>query len=107
TISSRTRTCAATFSSRRAAPCPPPRAGLVSALPAVILADPGTSMPERDFLTFEDITAAQLDAMLALAGKMKSGAYRDRPLAGKTVGLIFAKSSTRTRSEERRVGQWR
>ncbi|MFI5280990.1 MAG: ornithine carbamoyltransferase [Gemmatimonadales bacterium] len=54
-------------------------------------------MPERDFLTFEDITAAQLDAMLALAGKMKSGSYRDKPLAGKTVGLIFAKSSTRTR----------
>jgi len=54
-------------------------------------------MPERDFLTFEDIAAPQLDAILALAGKMKSGAYRDKPLAGKTVGLIFAKSSTRTR----------
>jgi ornithine carbamoyltransferase len=54
-------------------------------------------MPERDFLTFEDVTAAQLDAILALAGKMKSGAYRDKPLAGKTLGLIFAKSSTRTR----------
>src|SRR5579859_6040619 len=54
-------------------------------------------MPERDFLTFEDIAAPQLDAILALAGKMKSGAYKDKPLAGKTVGLIFAKSSTRTR----------
>jgi ornithine carbamoyltransferase len=28
---------------------------------------------------------------------MKSGRYRDKPLAGKTLGLIFAKSSTRTR----------
>ena len=54
-------------------------------------------MPERDFLTFEDLAAPQLDAILALAGKMKSGSYRDKPLAGKTVGLIFAKSSTRTR----------
>ena len=54
-------------------------------------------MPDRDFLTFEDVTKPQLDAILALAGKMKSGAYRDKPLAGKTVGLIFAKSSTRTR----------
>lgn len=28
---------------------------------------------------------------------MKSGAYRDKPLAGKTLGMIFTKSSTRTR----------
>jgi ornithine carbamoyltransferase len=54
-------------------------------------------MPERDFLTFEDISAPQLNAILELARRMKSGDYRDKPLAGKTVGLIFAKSSTRTR----------
>jgi len=28
---------------------------------------------------------------------MKAGDYRERPLAGKTLGMIFAKSSTRTR----------
>jgi ornithine carbamoyltransferase len=54
-------------------------------------------MPERDFLTFEDVTVAQVNELLALAGKMKAGSYREQPLAGKTVGLIFAKSSTRTR----------
>ena len=54
-------------------------------------------MAKRDFLTFEDLTKAEVDALFAVAKKMKSGAYREKPLAGKTVGLIFAKSSTRTR----------
>jgi ornithine carbamoyltransferase len=54
-------------------------------------------MPERDFLTFEDLTKPQVDELLGLAQKMKTGQYREKPLAGKTVGLIFAKSSTRTR----------
>jgi ornithine carbamoyltransferase len=54
-------------------------------------------MPERDFLTFEDLSKAEVDALLVLAQKMKAGAYREKPLAGKTLGMIFAKSSTRTR----------
>jgi ornithine carbamoyltransferase len=54
-------------------------------------------MAERDFLTFEDLSKAEVDALLALAQKMKAGAYREKPLAGKTLGMIFAKSSTRTR----------
>jgi ornithine carbamoyltransferase len=54
-------------------------------------------MPERDFLTFEDLSKAEVDALLDLALRMKSGAYREQPLAGKTLALIFAKSSTRTR----------
>jgi len=54
-------------------------------------------MPKRDFLTFEDLTKQQVDDLLALAQRMKAGQYKDKPLAGKTVGLIFAKSSTRTR----------
>ncbi len=54
-------------------------------------------MPKRDFLTFEDLTKAQVDDLLALAQRMKAGQYQEKPLAGKTVGLIFAKSSTRTR----------
>jgi len=28
---------------------------------------------------------------------MKAGSYRDTPLAGKTLAMIFAKASTRTR----------
>ena len=54
-------------------------------------------MPKRDFLAIPDFTAAELLALLGLAARMKSGAYRERPLAGKTLAMIFAKSSTRTR----------
>ena len=54
-------------------------------------------MPKRDFLAIPDFTREELHALLELAGRMKAGDYRDRPLAGKTLGMIFAKSSTRTR----------
>ncbi|HEU5359150.1 MAG TPA: ornithine carbamoyltransferase [Gemmatimonadales bacterium] len=54
-------------------------------------------MPARHFLTIPDLSKAELVALLDLAQRMKTGAYRERPLAGKTLGIIFAKSSTRTR----------
>ncbi|MGH7532370.1 MAG: ornithine carbamoyltransferase, partial [Gemmatimonadales bacterium] len=54
-------------------------------------------MPARHFLTIPDLSKVELVALLDLADRMKSGAYRERPLAGKTLGMIFAKSSTRTR----------
>ncbi len=54
-------------------------------------------MSKRDFLTFQDVTRAELDALFDLTRRMKSGAYRDKPLAGRTLGMVFAKSSTRTR----------
>jgi ornithine carbamoyltransferase len=54
-------------------------------------------MPKRDFLGIPDFTAPELHALLELAGRMKAGSYRERPLAGKTLAMIFAKSSTRTR----------
>ncbi len=54
-------------------------------------------MPKRDFLTFQDLTRAQVDALFALARKMKSGTYTEKPLAGKTLAMVFEKSSTRTR----------
>jgi ornithine carbamoyltransferase len=53
--------------------------------------------PHRDFLSIPDLTRAELDAVLALAERMRTGAYRARPLAGKTLAMIFMKSSTRTR----------
>lgn len=52
---------------------------------------------KRDFLAIPDFTKAELISVLDLAARMKSGAYEDRPLAGRTLGMIFAKSSTRTR----------
>ncbi len=54
-------------------------------------------MPKRDFLAIPDFTREELHALLELAGRMKAGDYRDRPLAGKTLAMVFAKSSTRTR----------
>ncbi len=54
-------------------------------------------MPKRDFLAIPDLQPAELLALFDLAARMKSGAYRDRPLQGKSLAMIFAKSSTRTR----------
>ena len=54
-------------------------------------------MPKRDFLIVSDFTKAQVDALFALANRMKDGSYKEKPLAGKTLAMIFAKSSTRTR----------
>ncbi|MGH7592782.1 MAG: ornithine carbamoyltransferase [Gemmatimonadales bacterium] len=54
-------------------------------------------MGKRDFLSFDDLTIAECQGLLDLALRMKSGDYTARPLAGQTLALIFAKSSTRTR----------
>jgi ornithine carbamoyltransferase len=53
--------------------------------------------PPRHFLEIMDHDAATLRRMLDLAGQTKHGALAGRPLAGKTVALIFEKPSTRTR----------
>jgi ornithine carbamoyltransferase len=54
-------------------------------------------MSARHFLAIPDFSRAELQQLFDLAGRMKRGEYRERPLAGKTLGMIFAKSSTRTR----------
>jgi len=54
-------------------------------------------MPKRDFLTMSDLSAPEVSELYDVATAMKSGEYTDRPLEGKTLALIFAKSSTRTR----------
>ena len=51
----------------------------------------------RHFLAIPDFTTAELYATLKLARSMKSGEYAERPLAGRTLAMIFEKSSTRTR----------
>jgi ornithine carbamoyltransferase len=53
--------------------------------------------PTRHFLAIPDFTRPELLAVFDLAARMKRGDYTDKPLAGKTLGMIFAKSSTRTR----------
>jgi ornithine carbamoyltransferase len=51
----------------------------------------------RHFLAIPDFERDELYDILALARRMKTGEYRDQPLRGKTLGMIFEKSSTRTR----------
>ena len=50
----------------------------------------------RDLLSSADLTAEQTQALLELAADLKTGRARV-DLGGKTLGLIFTKSSTRTR----------
>nr|WP_174241986.1 ornithine carbamoyltransferase [Pseudoroseomonas oryzae] len=57
----------------------------------------GGVTPPRHFLELSDFDAPTLRRMLDLAARAKSGQLKDKPLAGKTVGLIFEKPSTRTR----------
>jgi len=52
---------------------------------------------KRDFLAIPDLDTKQLYAVLDLAHRMKRGEYREQPLAGGALAMIFEKSSTRTR----------
>lgn len=54
-------------------------------------------MPARHFLALTDYSRAELEALLALAERMRRREYTARPLAGKTLAMLFMKSSTRTR----------
>ena len=51
----------------------------------------------RPFLALPDFTRAELDQLFELAESMRTGAYTKKPLAGKSLAMIFLKSSTRTR----------
>jgi len=51
----------------------------------------------RDFLAIPDYSRAELLKLFALAERMRGGSYADKPLAGKSLAMIFMKSSTRTR----------
>ncbi|MDB4874706.1 MAG: Ornithine carbamoyltransferase [Gemmatimonadetes bacterium] len=50
-----------------------------------------------DFLAIPDFTREELDGLFVLAERMRSGEYTAKPLAGKSLAMIFMKSSTRTR----------
>jgi ornithine carbamoyltransferase len=52
---------------------------------------------KRDFLAIPDFETDELYDTLDLAHRLKSGEVRARPLAGRTLAMIFEKSSTRTR----------
>jgi ornithine carbamoyltransferase len=59
----------------------------------------------RDFLAIPDYSRDELLKLFALAERMRNGSYTDKPLAGKSLAMIFMKSSTRTRVSFE-VGAW-
>ncbi len=59
----------------------------------------------RDFLAIPDYSRDELIKLFELAERMRDGSYRDKPLAGKSLAMIFMKSSTRTRVSFE-VGAW-
>ena len=56
-----------------------------------------TNETPRHFLAIPDLERPGLDGLLDLAERMRRGAYAARPLAGRTLAMLFMKSSTRTR----------
>jgi ornithine carbamoyltransferase len=50
-----------------------------------------------DFLAIPDFTLDELNALFSVAERMRDGQYDSKPLAGKSLAMIFMKSSTRTR----------
>jgi ornithine carbamoyltransferase len=50
-----------------------------------------------DFLAIPDFSTDELYSLFDLAERMRTGEYTDKPLAGKSLAMIFMKSSTRTR----------
>ena len=61
--------------------------------------------PHRDFLAIPDFTKKELEGLFALGDRMRTGKYDKKPLAGKSLAMIFMKSSTRTRVSFE-VGTW-
>ena len=59
----------------------------------------------RDFLAIPDYSREELLALFDLAERMRSGEYSAKPLAGKSLAMIFMKASTRTRVSFE-VGTW-
>ena len=54
-------------------------------------------MSHRDCLAIADFSPGELRALFALAEAMRAGRYDRRPLAGKSLAMLFMKASTRTR----------
>src|SRR5580692_4783796 len=59
--------------------------------------EPGRAPAPRHFLTGAELSAAELDGLLARAAALKADPLCSRALAGRSVALIFEKPSTRTR----------
>lgn len=53
---------------------------------------------DKDFLSTADFTREELTALIDLAAKIKAGNFNERPLAGRSVALVFFNPSLRTRA---------
>ncbi|MDP1859949.1 MAG: ornithine carbamoyltransferase [Gemmatimonadaceae bacterium] len=62
-------------------------------------------MSHRDFLAIPDFSTDELLGLFSLAEQMRAGRYDRKPLAGKSLAMIFMKPSTRTRVSFE-VGTW-
>lgn len=65
-----------------------------------MMADLAGSLKGRDFISLKDFTTAEILYLLDLADNLKAKLKAGEPhplLAGKTLGMIFTKRSTRTR----------
>jgi ornithine carbamoyltransferase len=54
-------------------------------------------MSKKDFLKLSDLTASEIEGIWKRTREFKEGQTQDKPLQGKTIGLLFEKPSTRTR----------
>ena len=52
----------------------------------------------KDFLSTGDFTTAELTSLIDLATKIKAREYHDKPLAGRSIALVFFNQSLRTRT---------
>lgn len=59
----------------------------------------------RDFLQIPDLSRDEIESLIGLAEQMRTGVYSAKPLAGKSLAMIFMKASTRTRVSFE-VGAW-
>ena len=67
-------------------------------LPTLPVTGAGPKFPSvRHFLAIPDFSTKELHALFALADGMRRGTYNKKPLEGKSLAMIFMKSSTRTR----------
>jgi ornithine carbamoyltransferase len=72
-------------------------AGMSPASGAAMRLRGGEQEPPRHFLDIDRLDGAALSAILDIGFAFKKGRRRDRPLAGKSLAMIFEKPSTRTR----------
>ncbi|HJQ68463.1 MAG TPA: N-acetylornithine carbamoyltransferase [Blastocatellia bacterium] len=59
---------------------------------------PAMDIKGKDFLSTGDFTTAEITSLIDLAAKIKAREYDERPLAGRSVALVFFNPSLRTRA---------